>query len=56
MDNKFYSITEKQFFGSPEKGRIVTVFFYGRSNLLGSGEVTVRAPWGRRKEPSLRPA
>jgi hypothetical protein len=53
IDNKFYSITEKQFFGGPEKGRIVTVFFTVAANLLSSGEVTVRAPWGRREEPSL---
>jgi hypothetical protein len=35
IDNKFYSITEKQFFGSPEKGRIAMVFLYGHGNLLG---------------------
>jgi hypothetical protein len=35
IDNKFYSITEKQFFGGPEKGCIVTVFFYGRSKPAG---------------------
>jgi hypothetical protein len=64
IDNKFYSITEKQFFGGPEEGRIVTVFFLrsqqtcwvaARSRCVRRG-VDVRNLYGRRNGPSLRTA